>query len=74
MFDVFISDRPAGGEGPYLSVWYGRPGRLPRDPTDGTWRYLATVRSELDTRLRLGEEGLSRIAQNGFHITWQPPI
>lgn len=73
-FDVFWALTPEGEPGPFLVVPYGARGPLPGSPAPDGWRYLATLRSDLDAVARIGARTIDEARHHGYSLTWRSPV
>jgi hypothetical protein len=72
--DVFTSSASAQQPSPFLLMPFGSVGRLPAHPGADRWRYLATIRPNIDPGVTVSSAALEELSQQGFHITWRPPL
>ncbi len=70
--DIFAS--ATGAEAPYLIVRYGRGQELPAHPDRMSWRYLATLRPDLDSIVRIDAQVIAEVQKAGFTVTWRSPF
>lgn len=72
--DVFTSSLSGVQPSPFLLVPFGSAVRLPAHPGADSWRYLATIRPNIDTGVTVSSAALDEVSRQGFHITWRPPL
>jgi len=72
--DVFASSAAAHQPSPFLLMPFGSVVGLPAHPGADSWRYLATIRPNIDPGVTVSSAALEAVSQHGFHITWRPPL